>query len=125
MKHFSPTTETQGDIRLQLSGALDANGVNVWRSAFERLAGTSARRVVLDLSDVATIDGSGVGAISFLFKRLIASGRKLVVTGASGQPLATLTELGLCRILGLDAAPSRSVSPRHRWFGNFAVALGH
>jgi len=117
--------ENQGDVRLNLSGAFDAAGATAWRPAIEGLAACKARRVVLDFTDVDTIDGSGVGAISFLFKRLIASGRKLVVTGVAGQPLAILTELGLARILGLDTPTARSAHSLKSWFGGLAIAGGH
>jgi anti-anti-sigma factor len=112
------------DVRFELSGAFDAACVAVQRLAIEALAATTARRVVLDLSGVSSLDGSGVGAISFLFKRLVARGRKLVVTGVAGQPLTMLTELGLLRALGLNATPVRSSPRRQGWFGGLAVAGG-
>ena len=104
LHHTSPASQTP-DQALRPCGAFDAAGVAALRLSIESLAATSARRVVLDLSDVASMDGSGLGAITYMFKRLVARGRQLVVTGASGQPLEMLTELGLTRIIGLEADP--------------------
>jgi anti-anti-sigma factor len=115
---------TPDDVRLELFGAFDAESVAVRRASFEALAATSARRVVLDLSGVSSLDGSGIGAISFLFKRLVARGRKLVVTGVAGQPLTLLTELGLLRALGLTDTPVRAPARRRGWLGGLAVAGG-
>lgn len=110
------------EARLNLWGRFDAERVVALRPALEALAATPARRVVLDISAVAMIDGSGLGAIAFLFKRLVASGRKLVLTGASGQPLTLLTELGLGDLLGLTAAPAMCRPAPRRWFGGLVPA---
>ena len=96
------------EVRLSLHGAFDAAAATQHRTAFEALAAGRSGRVVLDLSAVHAIDGSGVGALAFLFKRLAARGRKLVVIGVGGEVLRLLTELGLARSLGLHRpAPRR------------------
>lgn len=93
-------------------GAFDAGGVSALRPAIEALAATAARQVVIDLSKVTSIDGSGIGAIAFLFKRLVSRGRSVVLTGAHGQPLQVLRDLGLDHVLGV--AERRTV-PRRGW----------
>jgi len=113
---------TKEEARLQVCGALNADSAGQWRAAFESLAFANARRVVLDLAGVSSLDSSGLGAIAYLFKRLLARGRRLVVTSVSGQPLALLTELGLAGLLGLPAQPRRPAPARMRWFGGMAVA---
>ena len=70
------------------------NFMNLWFTA-------TPRRVVLDLSKVEQMDGSGIGAIAYLRKRLMAAGRSLDVAGVHGQPLALLRQLGLARSFGL------------------------
>ena len=83
---------------------LDAEGSLKLRPVLESLAksgAASARRVVLDLSQVDRMDGSGIGAIAFLRKRLSAAGQSLELSGAHGQPLALLRQLGLARSFGL------------------------
>lgn len=110
------------EVRLHLTGAFDAEAVAAARSSFETIAASPVRRVELDLSGVSSIDGSGIGAIAYLFKRLVATGRTLAVTGVSGEPRALLESLGLSRILGLEPRPSRRGRP---WFGGLAALGGH
>ena len=81
---------------------LDAEGSLKLRPVLESLTGTDAQRVVLDLSQVEALDGSGIGAIAFLRKRLAAAGQSLELAGAHGQPLSLLRQLGLARCFGLS-----------------------
>ncbi len=94
-------------VRLHLRGGLDSEASRSIRDSLSALAVVDAREVVIDLSRVTFIDGSGIGAISFLFKRLAARGRRLTVTGVSGQPLAMLRHLGLAAALGIEASRVR------------------
>ena len=91
-----------GLVRLHLRGGLDGEASRAMREGFGALACVEAREVVIDLSHVTHLDGSGVGALSFLFKRLAARGRRLTLAGVAGQPLAMLRHLGLARALGLE-----------------------
>ncbi len=99
-------TATDGS-RISLAGAMDADGARTLRPLFENMCQNAGQNVALDLNQVTYLDGSGVGAIAFAFKRLAARGLQLTVAGASGQPLAMLRRLGLDSILGLPA-PVRS-----------------
>jgi anti-anti-sigma factor len=84
---------------------LDAEGSLKLRPVLEAITAASlpgAQRVVLDLSQVETLDGSGVGAIAFLRKRLAAAGQSLELAGAHGQPLSLLCQLGLGKCFGLS-----------------------
>lgn len=96
-----------GQVRLHLCGGLDGEGAEQMREGIAVLAAAEAREIVIDLSNVTYIDGSGLGVLSYLFKRLTARGRRLSVVGVSGQPLAMLRHLGLAKLLGLDEKASR------------------
>ena len=80
---------------------LEAQDVRVLRQDFERLA-LSQSDVVIDLARTEALDGSGVGALVYAFKRLRASGKRLTVRNVSGQPLNLLNESGLLRTLGSE-----------------------
>ena len=79
----------------------DAAEVRSMRSDFDRLAASNGD-VVIDLARTETLDGSGVGALVFTFKRLVANGNRLTVRNVSGQPLNVLNECGLLRSLGQE-----------------------
>lgn len=108
---FERIQSEPGRVRMHLRGGLDGEASRAMRDSLAALAEVAAREVVLDLSHVTFIDGSGLGAISFLFKRLSARGRRLAVVGVSGQPLATLRHVGVAALLGVKDEPaSRPVS---------------
>lgn len=64
------------------------------RPVFEQLA-ECGEDVAIDMSDVGFIDSSGVGAIVFLYKRLLEGKHKLRLEKLTGQPLQLLTYLRL------------------------------
>lgn len=79
---------------IKISGDFDAAAARELRPQIESLA-SSKGGVTADLSEVEFIDSSGVGALVFLHKRLVAAGQKLRVVGLRGQPLELLTYLRL------------------------------
>jgi stage II sporulation protein AA (anti-sigma F factor antagonist) len=92
-------------LRVRIAGELDGEGAQAIRPLLERLAADPTGDVVLDLEKVTFLDGAGLGAIAYLFKRLMARERRLKVVGASGQPLTLLDGLGLRGPLGLPTVP--------------------
>lgn len=84
------------------SGPMDSLGVATMRKDFDAFL-TRPGGVTVDLAGVEVMDGAGVGALAFMFKRLVARGDCLQIVGATGQPLLLLRELGLGKILGIDA----------------------
>jgi anti-anti-sigma factor len=109
-------TDHRSGLRLQVSGALDGDGALALRPLLEQVVTGTTGDLVLDMAEVGFMDGCGVGAVAFLFKRLAAQGRALKVVGATAQPLAMFRKLRLGHVLGLPA-------PARRGFG-FAAALG-
>lgn len=104
MPKIDPTMTPAHSVRL--SGVLDGDAALQLRPRLETLAAAPGGDVMVDLQDVSRIDGSGIAAIAFLFKRLAKHGRRLTVA-ANGQPLAMLHELGLAAQLGLPAGSAR------------------
>ena len=89
-----------GELNEQLDALLNdseidhfARGVHVAKGNGYETTGYAA---------VGHLDGSGIGAIAFLRKRLLAAGQSLDVSGAHGQPLSLLRQLGLARSFGLS-----------------------
>lgn len=110
---FERIQSQAGSVRMHLRGGLDGEASRAMWQGMAALAQVEAREVVIDLTHVSFVDGSGLGAISYLFKRLTARGRALKVVGASGQPLAMLRHLGLASMLGIaDDEVRRPLFPR-------------
>ena len=76
----------------------DAMEVHKLRQDIDRLAATQGD-VVIDLARTEWLDGSGVGAMVYTFKRVVAAGNRLTVRNVSGQPLNLLNDSGLLRTL--------------------------
>ncbi|WP_397377193.1 STAS domain-containing protein [Pseudomonas sp.] len=83
---MNPMTYFLNDaLVVTLEGALDAKAVHELRPCFEELA-ECGKAVVLDLSEVSFIDSSGIGAIVFLYKRLLVCNLRVNVVGLRPQP---------------------------------------
>lgn len=83
-------------------GNLDAAGVKANLSAFSELA-LRKKNVTIDMSAVESIDGSGVGALAFLYKRLRSSGHQVRLTKVRSQPLSVLEKLGLAELFSASS----------------------
>lgn len=79
----------------------EAAEIRKLRPEFDRLA-ASGDDVVVDFARTEAIDGSGVGALVFTFKRLAANGNHLTVRNISGQPLQLLNAADLLRTLSRE-----------------------
>ncbi len=114
-------TEMDGDgrsARVRVAGRLDCDAARAMRPALEELTASPRHDVVLDLTEVTFLDGAGIGAVAFLFKRLAAHGHRLAVVGLSGQPRTFFEELGLGGFLGRDGIRP----PRPAWR---TASVGH
>ena len=94
-------------VVLTLRGILDGEGTLAVRDELEAVAASISGDVVLDLSQVTFMDGSAIAAIGFVFKRMIAKGLRLEITGVAGQPAALLREMGLSRLFALPSRAAR------------------
>ena len=94
-------------VILTLTGVLDGEGASLIRDGFEAISASGNRDVVIDLSNLTFMDGSGIAAIGFLFKRLVSAGRRVDLIGAGGQPASLLHEMGLAGLFGLASKARR------------------
>lgn len=77
---------------------LDAASVKANFSTFVELAGQQ-KDLTIDMSSVKTLDGSGLGALAFVYKRLRSAGYQIRLVNVSNAPLSMLKELGIAEIL--------------------------
>ena len=103
-------------VVLTLRGILDGQGTAAIRDGLEEISAAANRDVVLDFSSVTYMDGSGVTAIAYVFKRLMAKGRTLTIIGVTGQPAQLLREMGLNNLFALAGkVPRRPLFSRPGW----------
>ncbi|MFC1747727.1 anti-sigma factor antagonist [Pseudomonadota bacterium] len=70
---------------VSLEGEFDAHVVAQLRDDFTAYSEAESN-VLINMKDVYFIDSSGIGALVFLFKRLVAKGLNLSICGVNGQP---------------------------------------
>jgi len=100
MNTATPQTD---ETRFILPENFDAAAVDVLRDSFDNLLDAEVGRVVLDLSLTKFMDSSGIGATVYLFKRLNAQSRDIVLQGVSGQPLDLIQMVKLDRSVAVEA----------------------
>ncbi|MGL1956924.1 MAG: STAS domain-containing protein [Colwellia sp.] len=83
---LNETYNLNNDFIIKLNGSFDADTVNVMKDDIEKYSKLSTN-IVFDLAGVPFIDSSGIGAIVFLYKRMVAKGFSVCVTGLTQQPL--------------------------------------
>jgi len=84
---------------IHIAGPLDAASAAEARQTFESVIDTASGSVDLDLSQTDFIDSSGVGAIVFIYKRLVLQGRAMTLQGVCGQPRDLIGMLRLDRTI--------------------------
>ena len=90
--------QCNNDQVVSVSGDFDVNTVGDVRELFESLV-VQGSDVVVDLSEVKFIDSSGIGAIVFLYKRLVAQQHNMVLVGVNGQPKELLDILKISKTI--------------------------
>ena len=94
-----------GELVVELRGEMDAHGCTKIRLELEQITNTENINVVIEMSQVSFLDSSGIGAIVFLYKRLKARNRTLVITGVQGQPQELMKLLRIDSAIPVTAAP--------------------
>lgn len=88
----------QNNVVVKLFEDLDADAVSHMRDDLESYSQLSSD-IVIDLQDVKFIDSSGIGAIVFLYKRMVAKGKLVSVVGLNQQPKELFDMLLLSRTI--------------------------
>lgn len=92
------------DVNFGISGYFDAQTVSALEEDFQALIDENKGRIVLDLSTVDFMDSSGIGSIVFLYKRLKAQNRELVLDGVNGQPARLIQSLRVDKTITTEFA---------------------
>ncbi len=76
-----------GTLVLSINGDMDAIGCRDIQPTIDQVLQQEHQQVQIDLAQVAFLDSSGIGAIVYLYKRLIEKERTMEIKNAHGQPL--------------------------------------
>lgn len=99
------------NVQIGLEGEFDALGCKVIRRDLEEFVGDySGRCIELDLSAVSFIDSSGIGAIVFLYKRMLESNGGLKLVEVNGQPKELITLLRVDKAIEVEWANQNSTN---------------
>ena len=74
-----------GDATVSLSGDLTFTDHVAFREIADRLAGSSARTITIDVSDLKFIDSAGLGMLLIAREEAAKTSRVLILRGAKGQ----------------------------------------
>ena len=108
---FSACGDRDGDVYLvKAEGELDAGTEDILADELNRAVATDAKHILLDLSDVAFIDSTGV-ALLVRTNRQVAAGR-LRLLPVEGQVRRVLELTGVAGYLEFVTEPSDGVRPR-------------
>ncbi len=77
---------------------MDKNGIKDRMNVFEVLA-SSNENVAFDMSRVRQLDGTGIGAVAYVQRRLRSQGHHVRVINPSPPAIAYLRDLGLTDLL--------------------------
>jgi len=83
---LNETYTLNNDFIIKLHDDFDADTVNIMKDDIEAYSKLSTN-IIFDLEQVPFIDSSGIGAIVFLYKRMVAKGFSVCVVGLTQQPL--------------------------------------
>jgi len=83
---FNETYNLNSDVVIKLHDEFDADAVKAMKSELEKYSELKDN-ILIDLKNVSFIDSSGIGAIVFLYKRMVSKGQVLSVVGLTKQPL--------------------------------------
>ncbi|MFC1233472.1 STAS domain-containing protein [Vibrio sp. DW001] len=90
-------------LTLQLSGDLDANGSKEALPHIDQvLSEDNHPEIEIDLKHVLFLDSSGVGAIVYMYKRLVERERNMRIENVHGQPLEIITLLRINQAISVN-----------------------
>ena len=91
-------------VTWEINGNLDADGSRHAQPHIDEiLAENSSREIEIDFSQVQFLDSSGVGAIVYLYKRLVERQRNMRIENVSGQPLEIMNLLRINQAIPVNS----------------------
>lgn len=100
--------ETNGQtLTLTINGNLDADGSrSAQRQIDYVIANQNHSDVTIDFRNVQFLDPSGVGALVYLYKRLVEKQRNMRIEHVAGQPLEIISLLRIDKAIPVNCYDS-------------------
>lgn len=96
--------KTDTVITWMINGNLDADGSRHAQPHIDQiLAEDSMQEIEIDFSQVQFLDSSGIGAIVYLYKRLVERERMMRIENATGQPLEIIKLLRINQAIPVNS----------------------
>lgn len=95
---------------LGLSGKVESEGTKTFVEKITKILDGGERYILLDFTDVAYLNSSGVHALVLVAKRLANSGGKLVLTGVSDPIQKVLKISGLASFFTLQPTKAEALA---------------
>ncbi|CAH0536165.1 STAS domain-containing protein [Vibrio marisflavi] len=98
------TQATDNLLTLSINGSLDAEGSRHAQPHIDEvIALENFTDVELDFRNVCFLDSSGVGALVYLYKRLIERKRNMRIENVKGQPLEIINLLRIGQAIPINS----------------------
>ncbi|WP_067904751.1 STAS domain-containing protein [Actinomadura chibensis] len=99
---------------LRVAGDLDHHTAPRLREALEKVPFTAGQGVVLDLSDLAYCDSTGVTVLVNAYKRSKPTGGRLLIAGLNPDLLQVFTIIGLDQVFVFHPTVDEAVAASHQ-----------
>ncbi len=93
---------SKDEVVLEVEGGLTGNKANDFQQQLEELAGGGQRTIVLNLSEVDTINSSCIGKILLFRKRLSEDGRTIRIRGCSESLYNTFQLIKFDKLINIE-----------------------
>lgn len=97
------SSDRDGTRTVRVSGEVDVSNASALREALDKALEDGSRDVVVDLSDVAYIDSTGIGVLVGASQRLAKADGTLRVANPQHNVARVLSLLGVDRDLGVTS----------------------
>lgn len=100
LRKIELTNET---LTLQIDGNLDADGSRYAQQHIDEIIADQHGEVEIDFRNVRFLDSSGVGALVYLYKRLVERERQMRIENVTGQPLEIINLLRIDKAIPVNS----------------------
>jgi len=99
---FQRSIVSKEEAILTINGSLSSDTANEFQNHLQELEGGGYQRIVLDLSNVTTVNSSSLGKMLLFRKKLSEQGRTLVIRGCNEALYKTLQMIKIDKLIQIE-----------------------